>query len=220
MPPPQFYPEWFGTEFIYTAIIVFFCFLIYFMTREFYNLSKYQGIKYFRYAFLFFGFAYLSRFIIHLFQLTGISSVIMGPRRFMFPSFMFPVGYFSTMAIFYLTYSTIWKRVDYKHFLLLSNIVAISLSLIAFLTRSTFILSMLQLALLLAAVIISVTKHEKRKKATPVRALYVLISLFWLINVFVLNTRILFLSQLKIIFQILSIFVFFVILYKVIKWIK
>ena len=185
-----------------------------------YNLSKYQGIKYFRYAFLFFGFAYLSRFIIHLLQLTGLASDLMGPRRFMFPTFMVPVGYLGTMAIFYLTYSTFWKRINYKHFLILSNIVAIGVSVIAFITRSPFILSIFQLALLLVAVIISFTKHKKGKKATSIRALYILISLFWLINIFVLDTRRFFAFEYKLVFQVISILVFFAIYHKLIKWIK
>ena len=190
--------------------------MIYFKTKGFYNLSKYLGIKYFRYAFLFFGLAYLSRFIIHLLQLFGMASNLMGLRRFMFPIFMIPVGYLSTIAIFYLTYSTIWKKINYKHFLILSNLVAI----IAFITKSPFILSILQFLLLLATFIISFIKHKRRRKTSNTRALYLLIAIFWLINIFVLDIRKFFLCEYKIIFQIMSVVVFFVIYYEVIKWVK
>jgi len=221
MLPHFFDPIRFASESVYTTIIVFFCFLIYFKTKKFYNLSKYQGIQYFRNAFLFFGLAYLARFVIHLLQLIGMASNLMGPRRFMFPAFMIPVGYLSTIAIFYLTYSTIWKKIGYNHFLILSNLVAIIVSVIAFITRSPFILSILQLLLLLATFIIGFMKHKKGKKTSNIRALYLLIAIFWLINIFVLDTtRRFFLFEFKVIFQVMSIGVFFAIYYKVMKWVK
>lgn len=42
-----------GTEVIYSFVIIVCSLMIYFGTKELYELSSYKGIKYFRQAFLF-----------------------------------------------------------------------------------------------------------------------------------------------------------------------
>ncbi len=218
---PFFTPMRFGTEFVYTLIVVFLCFLVYYKTREIYNLTKYKGIGYFRIAFLFFGLAYASRFILHL--LTFTSRLIFDlfiPRRIMFPIVMIPTGYLSTMAIFYLAYSTAWKKIKYKHFIVFSNTVAILVSAIAFISRSNILLSLVQLVLLICTIIISAKKHKKGKRRSYTRALYFLISIFWLINLFLLSPIRFVPYEVKGILQLISITVFVAIFYKVAKWAK
>jgi hypothetical protein len=219
-----FGPVGFVSEILYTAIVVFFCFLIYFKTKEMYDLTKYKGIHYFRNAFLFFGLAYLFRFVIHVIQFTNMAASsgfdIGHPRRMMFPFSMLVVSYLSTMAIFYLTYSTSWKKIKYVPFIIISNVVAILLSVTSFIFRSPFILSLLQLLLLLASFIIIVTQHKKSKKKTTLPVLYLLIFVFWFLNIFVLDSRNFFPFEFKIIFQLISVGVFIAIFYKVKKWIK
>ncbi len=56
-------PTMLAVELGYTLIVVFICFIIYFKTREIYDLTKYEGIEYFRNTFLFFGLAYIFRFL-------------------------------------------------------------------------------------------------------------------------------------------------------------
>ncbi|MCK5698593.1 MAG: hypothetical protein KAH93_02010, partial [Candidatus Aenigmarchaeota archaeon] len=58
MAGPFIDPIGFGIELAYTFIVVVLCFLVYYKTREIYDLTGYKGIKYFRRAFLFFGLAY------------------------------------------------------------------------------------------------------------------------------------------------------------------
>jgi uncharacterized membrane protein len=41
-------------ELVYTIIVVFLCLTIYYKTREIYDLTKYEGVKYFRITFLFY----------------------------------------------------------------------------------------------------------------------------------------------------------------------
>ena len=217
---PFFDPTRFGIELIYTIIIVFLCFLVYFKTRDIYNLTKYRGIKFFRYAFLYFGLAYAARFLLHLIQLGMIAFDFIVPRRMFFPLMIIPVGYLSTMAIFYLTYSTVWKKIKYKYFLTFSNLAAILVSAAAFISRSHVILSMLQLLLLAFALILSFINHKKAKKRFSVRALYFLLTIFWLLNLFAIEPRRFLPFELKIGFQIISIFVFIVISHKVMKWVK
>lgn len=218
---PFFNPLGFRTEFVYTLIVVFLCFLVYYKTREIYNLTKYKGIGYFRIAFLFFGLAYASRFILHLLTLTSILIFdLFIPRRMMFPIVMIPTGYLSTMAIFYLTYSTVWKKIKYNHFILFSNTVAILVSSIAFISRSHILLSLVQSVLLIFTTIISAKKHKKGKKKSYTRALYFLILIFWLINLFLLSPMRFVPYEVKGILQLISITVFVAIFYKVAKWVK
>ncbi len=219
--PPFFGPKIAGIELAYTVIVVFLCFLVYYKTKDMYNLTKYKGIGYFRKAFLFFGLAYASRFILHI--LTFTSRLIFDsymPRRATFPLMMIVVGYLSTMAIFYLTYSTVWKRINYKHFIIFSNVLAILVSAIAFISRSNILLSLLQLILLAFTIIISIKKHKKGKKKSHARALYLLISTFWLVNLLLVGPRRFVPFEFKVIMQLVSLVIFFVIYYKVKKWVK
>lgn len=223
MPPPIFFiPLDFVIELVYTLIILIFCFLVYFKTREIYDLTKHKGIQFFRYAFLFFGLAYASRLFLYIMIVGGI---------FVFESFrqlrsILPISnlvtaYFSTIAILYLIYSTIWKKISVEHFLTLSNIVALFVAVIAFISISPMIVSLTQLLLLGATIFISVRTYEKDKKITNIRALYFLIAIFWLISLFVLDTPRMFLPfGLKVVLQIISLIVFSVIYYRVAKWIK
>ncbi len=208
----------FQLELIYTIIIVFLCFLVYFRTKEIYELTRYKGIHYFRNAFLFFGLAYAARIFFRLFQLTSTAFDFFMPRGMMFPIMMIPVGYLSTMAIFYLAYSTSWKKLSYRYFVILANATALIISAVAFFTRSPEILSYIQLGLLVVTIILGVRKHKK--KLSQARALYWLISIFWLINMFALGPRMFLPLGFKDLLQMISIVVFIIIYYKVRKWVK
>lgn len=213
----QFFdPVRFGTELVYTMIVVFLFFLVYHKTKDMYNLTKHIGIKYFRHAFLFFGLSYLVRLLLHLLQLGNFAFEMFQPRGFIFPSALIFVGYFSTIAIFYLTYSIVWKKIDYKHFLLISNSIAIIVSLIAFVYRSPIILLTLQSALFLITLILSMVGHKKKKSS--IRLLYFFIMAFWLINLYLLTPRRFLPFEIKLIFQIISIGVFILIYNKVTVW--
>src|SRR4030042_1399496 len=100
-----------GTEIIYSFVIIICSLMVYFGTRELYELSSYKGIKYFRQAFLFFAVAYFFRsfikFVMDYFKISRIldfSPMIFG--QFSLLLFM----YFSSMAVFYLIYSLMWKK--------------------------------------------------------------------------------------------------------------
>lgn len=215
---PFLSPIPFGTEMIYTVIIVLFFFLVYYKTREIYNLTKYKGIQFFRYAFLFFGLAYASRLFLHLFFLGN--NFMTGPmgRGTIMPLSNLLVAYLSTMAILYLMYSTVWKKINVEHFLISSNIVALLIAVTAFISRNPMMVSLIQSVLLAITVIISFRMHKAKRKNT--RILYLLVALFWLINLFVLGPKMFMPFGFKIVFQVLSLFVFAVIYYKVHKWIR
>lgn len=212
-------PFGFWNELIYTILIVMMCFLIYVKTKEIYELTKHKAIKYFRTAFLFFGLAYLTGFILHMFSFTIRFLDIYFPRHIMFPIVMIPVSYFGTMAIFYISYSTIWKRIKWKYFFLFSNIMAIFVSATAFISRSPLLIALIQLLLLFFTIIILVIKKKKTKKIHTI-SLYYLVSLFWLVNLFAINPSRFLPIEIKIILEIVSVLVLGIIVYKVLKWVK
>ncbi len=214
-------PIGFSTELAYTFIVVVLCFLVYYKTREIYDLTGYKGIKYFRNAFLFFGLAYASRLFLYTLLISKIAFDFILPMRILFPISNLLVAYLSTMALLYLAYSTLWKRINFEHFLHLSNIIALIVAGLAFVSRSPALVSMIQLLMLLFIIILILAKkHKKGKKILPMKAVYLLISLFWLINLFVLGPGRLIPFELKVTLQIISVLVFFIIYYKVTKWIK
>ena len=210
-----------AVELGYTLIVVFFCFMIYIKTREIYDLTKYKGIQYFRITFLFFGLAYLFRFAFVLFLLIRATFDVYSL------SFVFKFvplilsGYFSTMAILSLTYSTIWKKVHLKHTLLISNAIAILISGIALISISHIPLILSQAVLLIFAMSYLIYgQYSQSRKISPLFVLYVMFFLFWIVNLFALGPKRFIPFEIQIIFQILSALLIGIIYYKVYKWTK
>jgi hypothetical protein len=214
-------PAKLAAELGYTLIVVFLCFMIYFKTREIYDLTKHEGIKYFRITFLFFGLAYIFRFL-HIFsmlaRLTFDTDLSMDIFRIPFPLVF--NGYFSTLAILSLTYSIIWKNLHIKHTLLLFNAIAILISGIAFISKSPFLLILAQAVLLIFTIIMACYFYISSKKFSQLFILYVLFLLFWIVNLFALGPRRFIPFEIQTVFQIISIAVIGIIYYKVGKWIK
>jgi hypothetical protein len=211
----MFGPHIFLTELAFTIIAVIFCGLIYFKTKEIYELTKYKGIKYFRYAFLFLGLSYAVRFVLSLFMLSQIAFDIFIPRREVMPLFILIVGYLSTTGILYLLSGSLWKKASR---LPLNGIVhgtAAVLSVVAFITRSHLILLYLQTALLILAVILSLASH---KKFSQMRIIYFLVFILWLINLWIVDRRGPFPFELDLAFQAISLLVFFFIYRKITKF--
>ncbi len=222
-PPDNFMQINLIIELVHTLIILIFCSLIYFKTKEAYQLTKHKGIQFFRYSFLFFGLAYASRLFLHIFligQTIIFEPLIKHQGIMLMPVFNLIIAYFSTMAILYLTYSTVWKKFSMDHFITFSNIIAILIAALAFIYRSHIIISITQLLLLVITSIISIQKYQKRKKKTHTRSLYLLISVFWLINLFIVGPKKFLSFEIKLALELISIGIFFLIYYKVKKWIK
>lgn len=226
MQPPNFFnPLNIGIELVYTIVILVFCLLVYIKTREIYELSKHKGIRFFRYSFIFFALAYASRLFLYLmiFDNDNVLGLFIN-RRAMMPVSNLVAGFFSTMAILYLTYSTIWKKINIEHFMAFSNIIALFIAVIAFVSRSPLIVSLIQLVMMVfaAAIILKNNRKYKKKykKRFGTRALYLLIFAFWLISLFALQSRRFIPFEVKAVFQLVSIAVFIAIYYKVAKWIK
>lgn len=214
-------PTKLAAELGYTLIVVFLCFMIYFKTKEIYDLSKHEGINYFRITFLFFALAYIFRFL-HIFSLLVGITLDADSLMEIFRIFPFPLvfnGYFSTLAILSLTYSIIWKKLHIKHTLLLFNAIAILISGIAFISRSPFILILSQALLLIFTIILTCYFYIQSRKFSQLFILYVLFLLFWVVNQFALGPRFI-PFEIQTAFQVISIAVIGIIYYKVAKWTK
>lgn len=206
-------------ELSYTLIIVFFCFTIYYKTREIYDLTKHEGINYFRLTFLFFGFAYISRFVFVLLKLMGVTFDIYFPRYIFGNIPLVLIGYFSTMAILSLTYSILWKKLHIKHIFLIFNIIALLISGIAFISRSSFILTLAQAVLLIfTSIIIAYYVVSKSGKISRLYILYILFFLFWMVNLIALGPRRFIPFEVQTVFQIISVVVIGIIYHRVTKW--
>jgi hypothetical protein len=211
-----------AAELSYTLIVVFLCLMIYYKTREIYDLTKHEGINYFRLTFLFFALAYIFRFL-HIFsileRITFDTDFLIDIFR-TFPFYLVFNGYFSTLAILSMTYSIIWKNLHIKHTLLLFNAIAILISGIAFISRSPFILILAQAVLLIFTIILACYFYMRSRKISQLFILYVLFLLFWVVNLFALGPQRFIPFEIQTAFQIISIAVIGIIYYKVARWTK
>ena len=176
-------------EFVYSAVILFICFLIYFKTREIYELTKHKGIYYFRNTFLFLGISYFFRFLILSFAISGriMEFSIFPEHLIVILTSFFLVAYFSSLAIFSLIYSMVWRRIEggllEKRYSI--HLIALVISLIVFAFRSHVLLLILQTGLLLLLVIVAYMNFKLKDKKRPfsqIYFIYFLLILFWIIN--------------------------------------
>ena len=210
----------FGAEIIYSFVIIICSLMVYFGTRELYELSSYKGIKYFRQAFLFFAVAYFFRsfikFVMDYFKISRIldfSPMIFG--QFSLLLFI----YFSSMAVFYLIYSLMWKKWNgssKKIYLFHALAVIISLAGIFFINQMVYL--GLNIFLLIFVIIISFISNsdKKRGKKNNLHMIYTLLFIFWFFNVMdVLIPD--FLQNIQLFIYLISLGIFLTILYKVLK---
>lgn len=216
---PEFGLLNFGIGFAYTLVAVIFCFLIYFRTRELYGLTKHKGIMYFRDAFLFLGLSYIIAFVFSLLFLSAVAFDFFIPMEMMAILFILPLGYFSTICIFYLVLSNLWKNFDNRKLLIIGHSFAILLSIISFITRSHFMIIYMQCALLAIAVILTLSMPKEKKKFSQAKALYLLVAALWLINLLIIDQKHM-PFEASIFFELVSLGVFFAIYHKVSKWAK
>lgn len=208
-----------GIELLYAAMVVILCLLIYLKTKEMYNLTKHKGVNYFRNAFLFFGLAYLFRFVFTLIKLTRVTFDVDLPRLFIQPLSLVLVGYLSTIAIFYLTASTIWKHIKGNKYNILLHLIALLIAILVFVTRSPDILLLTQVILLLFTLVMGYLKFRRSKKLSQLSIIYFLLFIFWVINLR-LDPRHFFPFEFQAATYIVSVGIFMIIYNKVNKWTK
>lgn len=206
----------FGIEILYSFVIIVCSLMIYFSTKELYELTNHKGLKYFRLAFLFFAISYGLRALVKLMILYfGRSTIHPGTLNHFSLGFLL---YFSVMAIFFLLYSVLcknWKHSKWR--ILVAQGIAILIAVITPLFRNRtypILINMLLLALVLITVIFAYRETRNKKKGLNLLGIYVLLSFFWILNIVDIMTPN-FLSKFQLFVYIVSIGVFMSILYKV-----
>ncbi|MCM2325310.1 MAG: hypothetical protein NDI94_02515 [Candidatus Woesearchaeota archaeon] len=178
--------EFLVIELIYVLLVVTMSLIIYFKTKELYDLSRHKGIFHFRNIFLFFSLSYIFRLVQLMFPLSKELF------SFYFPFMLMPINlifisYFSTMAILSLIMALIVKEMkgDGKRLDIVMHGVAIAASIVVFLTRSPLIMLSFQLAVFLISLVMMSLNFRKTKHEmlmTQNNMTYILLFIFWCIN--------------------------------------
>jgi len=206
-------------EIAYSLIISLICFIIYFRTKKISEVISYNGIKYFRYAFLFFGISFVSRLGIPLYK------VLLDGQIFLFLAVpVFITIFTGTMALFLLLYSLLWKKFEKVPFnpLYLLSSFALIISALIFLIKSRaliIIILIIQMILFLIVAIISFLNHRDSKKEPKnffVHFIYILLFFSWIIHLFAFFALHLSLI-ISVILYIMSTMLFLTILHRVVK---
>ena len=209
----------FGAELIYSFVVIVCCMMIYFGTKELYELSSHKGIKYFRISFLFFAIAFFFRSSVK-FLLMFIDiprSIVFSPIFFGTITLFFFI-YASSMAIFYLLYSLIWRRWKFgKTGIIILHALAIIISFVSVFSRNVLIIFLLQFVMFLFVAIFGYSVHNKnRKNKNQIYFAYLLLFLFWILNILdILIPDFVVISKLAIYISSLGLFLF--ITYKVLR---
>lgn len=208
-----------GTEVIYAFVIIVCSLIIYFGTKEIYELTKHEGIKYFRRAFLFFAIAFLfGTFIKFLLVYFGINSTINLPPRLVGFLSLFVFVYAGTMASLYLVQSLWWKKfkwVSARPYLL--HVLAIVLAIIGVFYRNLEFLILINVLLLIFVIFFAFSGEKNSKnKHGKMGWIYVLLFIFWILNIYdilIPNN----LGSGQILLYLSSLGIFLTILYKALK---
>ena len=220
--PVQLLLQGVGIELIYSFVIIVCSLMIYYATKEMYELSSYKGIKYFRQAFLLFAVAYFFKsFIKILLVYFGASRIIDINPRFMGPLTLFIFMFFGSLAVFYLVYSLMWKKWNGKSSIILGifYVLSIAISFIIITTRQieVFIgVSLFIFAIAIFGLYITHKQSKGKKRKSNIEIIYTLLFVFWILNMIEVLVPS-FLQLYQILLYLASLGVFLTILYKVLK---
>lgn len=212
--------QFFIADIIFATVALVLCVLIYFKTKEVFDLTKHKGIEYFRDAFLLFGLAYLMKFLFGVFAAAEPILDLDLPRRFMFHLFMFPMGIFSTSAILFLIGSVSWGKFTFKHQKAVIIGSSIILAFISFWFRSHFFLLAFQILLLIVGIVFVAFFQNAKKAFSKQKLLYYSVSVLWLLNLLALAKPGFGKGPISWIVSVASIAAFAFVYYKVTKWLR
>ena len=166
------------TESIYFISVIALCLTIVFKTREIYKLTKHRGINNFRNIFKYFALSYFFR-IIQIIILLLKDSLSLMTLLIISGANLFLISYMSTLALFSIFF-TISNRLT-RNQELIFKILAFGISIMAFLTLSIEFITIIQL-LTTIVIVITLLKSKKSKLLTKMKIIYLLLILFWIIN--------------------------------------
>jgi hypothetical protein len=215
------FPQELGAELISSFVIIACSLMVYYATKELYELSSYKGIKYFRRSFLFFAIAYFFRyFVSFVMTFLDIWNVMKIPPHLIFEGSLLVFMYSSSMAVFYLLYSVMWKRWENSKIVIyLLNFLAIIIAMIGVFVGGMQVALLINFVLLVFVAIVLIVAYRDSKMKHGGKSLFViypLLFVFWVINVIdILIPKFFYLFKIGI--YLASIFIFMVILYKVLR---
>lgn len=207
----------FHTEIVYAFVIIVCSLMIYFATRELYELTSHKGIKYFRWGFLFFAIAYFFRsFIKFILMYFNSHQILDLGGRGLGSISLFLFMYFSSMAIFYLLYSVMWKKWN-GNWIYGFHVIAVLIGFISVLSRSLFVYLGINVFLFIVIVLILFMADKgSRGKIHNLYIIYVMLFIFWIFNIIDILIPS-FLKTFQLFIYLASILIFLMILYKVLK---
>ena len=208
------------TEIIYSFVIIVCSLMIYFGTKELYGLSSHKGIKYFRQSFLFFALAYFFRSFIKIILLYFGRNELINFLPIFGSITLFIFMYFSSMAIFYLLYSVMWKKWDTNSKkIYLFHLLALVIAILSILFRNPFIYFSINFLLLFFVIFtfhISRNQSKEKKRKQGLHIIYTLLFLFWVLNIMdILIPK--FFKTFQLFIYLTSSGIFLAMLYKVLK---
>ncbi len=164
----------------YSIVIVFICLVIVIKTDRLFRLSSYQGIRYFRNAFLFYGVAFAIRFLLAY------------PLYYLSMKMVFE--FFMIMGGFFLLYSLLWKRFEnsknvsslFNFKIFIFYVLAIIIVVLDSLWKSYNFMFFSQIILFFFASIIAYDNYSIGKKQYKFLKLYFVVMLLnfiaWVLN--------------------------------------
>lgn len=173
----------------YGIIIGIICLIIVLKTHKLYHFSQHEGIRYFRNAFLFYGIAFIIRYILGGITILGY----IDPDYFLIIRILFE--FFLVMGGFFLLYSLLWRRLQTPRMNLSSllslrsfifYIMAFSIAILDYLWKVYYFLFFSQVILFAFLSIISYINYRKDKGKHMFPKFYFIAMVFtliaWLLN--------------------------------------
>jgi len=205
--------DFIGIEILYFILIVGICLVIYFKTKEIYELTRHRGIFFFRNVMLYFALSYFFR-MFHVLIPIIKEYFYLPPNIGRFSLIL--VGYFSTIAILSIGLSVLSKKVKYEnHYLvLLTHYIALLFTFVVFYFKSNKIMMLIQTVLFMGIIILVLINNST--KISFNRISYILLFFFWVLNVLTFS-RLMVPINIRTILYGISVLIFFSILYRVNK---
>ena len=176
----------------YGLIAAIICLIIVSKAHKLYHLSLYEGIRYFRNAFLFFGIAFIFRYVLGGF----IYFDSINPMYNQITMILFE--FFILMAGFFLLYSLIWKRIEGESGGSFSSILnfkvlifygmALIITIIDYIWSSYYFMFFSMIIIFVLSAIISYSNYIKNGKKGRFLKFYLLAMVLglvaWILNAF------------------------------------
>lgn len=166
----------------YALIISFVCTLIVIKSDRLFKISDYQGIRYFRNAFFFFGLSIVFRFVLGSVNTTNQEIYSIGIKML--------YEFFAIVGVFFLLYSLIWKKVETekKHHSMINlsaltfYLISLGIALFGFVYSTTIIFSIVQPFLFIVILAISFKNYLDSGREYPFLKVYLIAILTGLVS--------------------------------------